>query len=288
MRRTKDREILFAMVALAAFIGCDSKPKGTGTGPAAGTGGETIVTGPNARQAADAFLVALRDRTATPDQLTQGLRAAIAPPMTDQDKKTGYSNANAQEWLAKFRDTRFIAGEESKFGNAIVLRGRAESPTKKEAFALRLVKDANGYKADWLQTSGHLSSNIPTPLDADLAAAQDTVRNMLDLLVGDSFDQAHVLMTLAWKKAISPLGDARVQGGLEYEPGFLKQKLRSWAGGATGYTLSDGKLNSSRNGASFVVDLEKEGKKVPHTVKVKKDPASGWWLVDGFDKAPDK
>ena len=236
-------------------------------------------------EAADAFLAALRDRTATPDQLTPAFRAAIAPPVNDDDRKVGYSQANAQEWLSQFRDTKFIAPDETKFGNAITLRGRAEFPTKKEAFSLRMVKESDGYKADWLQFSGHLSSGIATPNDPDLAAAQDTVRNMFDLLVGDNFKQAQALMPLEWKKTISPLPpNAKPRDGLEYEPAFLVQTLRSWAGGATGYTLADGKLNSANASASFVVTLEREGKKVPHTVKLKKDQSTGWWLVAGFDK----
>jgi hypothetical protein len=133
---------------------------------------------------------------------------------------------------------------------------------------------------------------IASPADPDLAAAQDTVRNMLDLLLGSrpedlrSLEQLHALMTAEWKKRLSPLPpDAKVKDGREYEPGFLTQALRGWALGATAYTLSDAKLDPSRETATLVVDFEVDGKKVPHTVKVTKDPGTGWWLVAGFDRS---
>jgi hypothetical protein len=283
MQLTTDR--CLAMIALAAVIGCNSHQPGTGSSTSSGTTGAAVAdAGPPTRQDADQFFVALRDRTATPMQLTKPFCAAIAPPLTDEDKKLGYSQANAQEWLAQFRDTKFPVMEETKFGNAIVLRGRAEFPTKKEAFALRLVRDGNGYKVDWLQHSEHLSMGIASPADPDLAAAQDAVRNMLDLMLGSNIKDAQLLMTLDWKKRLSPLPpDAKAKDGLEYDPGFLVPALRNVVFGATAYTLSDGKLDPSRETANFVVDFEVDGKKVPHTVKATKDSASGRWLVAGFD-----
>ena len=288
MRLTTDRLIAFAMIALAGVIGCNSHQPGTGGSTGSGTTGAAIAdAGPPSRQDADQFFVALRDRTATPTQLTKPFCVAIAPPMTDEDKKLGYSQANAQEWLAQFRDTKFPVMEETKFGNAIVLRGRAEFPTKKEAFAVRLIRDGSGYKVDWLQHSGqYLSMNIASPADPDLAAAQDTVRNMLDLMLGNNFKDAPLLMTLEWKKRLSPLPpDAKPKDGLEYDPGFLVPALRNVVFGATAYTLSDAKLDPSRETTTFVVDFEVDGKKVPHTVKVTKDNGTGWWLVAGFDRS---
>jgi hypothetical protein len=284
MRLTTDR--CLAIIALAAVLGCNSRQPGTGGSTGTGTTGAAVAdAGPPSRQDAEQFLVALRDRTATPAQLTPTFRTAIAPPVTDEDKKLGYSQANAQEWLAQFRDTKFPVMEETKFGNAIVLRGRAEFPTKKEAFALRLVRDGNGYKVDWLQHSEHLSMGITSPADSDLAAAQDGVRNMLDLMLGSNIKDAQLLMTLEWKKRLSPLPpDAKPKDGLEYDPGFLVPALRNVVFGATAYSLTDPKLDPSKETASFVVDFEVDGKKVPHTVKANKDRATGWWLVSGFDR----
>lgn len=275
-----------AMIALAAVIGCNTKLPETGNSAGSGTTRGVADTGPPTRHDAEQVLVAMRDRTATPAQLTKPFCAAIAPPITDEDKKIGYSPAKVQEWLAQFRDTKFPVMEETKFGNAIVLRGRAEFPTKKEAFALRMVRDADGYKVDWLQRCEHLSMGIASPADPDLAAAQDTVRNMLDLLLGNNVKDAPMLMTLEWKKRLSPLPpDAKAKDGLEYDPGFLTPALRGLVLGATAYTLSDAKLEPSRDTAMFVVDFEVDAKKAPHTVKVKKDNVTGWWLVAGFDRS---
>lgn len=284
MRLTTDRLLVIAMIALAGAIGCNNNPAGTGSAGNA-TSGAAVDSGPSARQAADAFLVALRDRTATPSQLTPAFCAAISPPISDQDKKVGYSTVGVQEWLAQFRDTQFPVIEETRFGNVIVLRGRAEFSTKKEAFALRMVKEGAAYKADWLHHSQYLSMGISSPVDPSLAAAQDTTRNMLDLLLGREVRMAQALMAPEWKKVLSPLAsEVKRKDGLEYDPGFLDQNLRALVGTATSYSLTDAKLNSSMDGATFVMEFESEGMKVPHTVKVKKDGSTGWWLIEGFDR----
>ena len=45
--------------------------------------------------------------------------------------------------------------------------------------------------------------NIKSPADPDLAAAQDTVRNFLDIILGGDVQMAHALMTPEWKKKLA-------------------------------------------------------------------------------------
>ena len=94
-----------------------------------------------------------------------------------------------------------------------VSRGRAESPNRKEAFALRMVKDGDAFKVDWLHRSERMGLEIKAVADPDLAAAQDAVRNFLDLLIGGDHRQAATLMTPAWRKRTSPPHPADERNG---------------------------------------------------------------------------
>ena len=56
--------------------------------------------------------------------------------------------------------------------------------------------------------------DLKSPADPDLAAAQNVVRDFLDLLLGGDHRQAHALMTLDWKKKLAPPPAGRgPQGG---------------------------------------------------------------------------
>jgi hypothetical protein len=284
MRLTTDWRAGLALVAatLIALTGCKDRP-------AAGTGGSgadrpDASGGPTARQAADAFLKDIGDGTVTPDRLTAEFRKQIAPPTTDEDKKAGYSASAATDWLARFKGANFIARDADAFGDTIVLRGRARAPGQAEAFTLRMVKGPNGYLCDWLHRSGIMGSEIKTPADPDLAAAQDVVRNFLDVLLGGDQRQAHALMTLDWKKRLAPPPPAEARKGAEFDRGFLTQTIRSWRGEYVSYTLSKQELDANKDSATFTAELEAGGQKTPYTIQAIKDKASGWWLVAAFNK----
>src|SRR5262245_49219776 len=109
MRLTTDRRWrqAFALAAVSFLVaGCNDRPKGAGleTGTAGGPSAQPVT----ARQAADKYLKALGDGEASPYRLTDNFLRAIAPPVTDDDKKFGYSLSNAREWLGRFQGTRFV------------------------------------------------------------------------------------------------------------------------------------------------------------------------------------
>src|SRR3954452_618830 len=169
MRLTTDRAVAVVGAVALALAARDTRraaPAGAGAGPAAGTTATAAGTSP--REAAESLLKTLADGKLAPDQLTPYFRAVIAPPQTEDEKKAGYSDAQAREWLQGFSASKFSFLEESKVGNAVVERGRAESPAGKVAFTLRLVPDASGYKIDWLHRSTHIGL-VPAPTDPDLA-----------------------------------------------------------------------------------------------------------------------
>jgi len=284
MRLTTDRRAGLVLIAATfiALAGCKDRPaagtNGSGTGPPDSSGG------PTARQAADAFLKDLADGRVTPNQLTAQFRVDIAPPTSDEDKTAGFSESAARDWLARFKGANFIVRDADNFGDAIVLRGRAQVPGQAEAFTLRMVKGPSGYLCDWLHRSTIIGSEIKAPADPDLAAAQDTVRNFLDLLLGGDHRQLHALMPLDWKKKLAPPPPAEARKGAEFDRGFLTQTTRSWKGEYVGYTLSKQELGPNKTTATFTAELEAGGQKTPYTVQAVKDPASGRWLVAGFDK----
>lgn len=285
MRLTTDRRTGTALLAMTVFIlaGCKDRPE-RGTGSAAAETDRPDSGGPTARQAADGFLKDLADGNASPERLTAEFRQVIAPPTTDEEKKVGFSQSAVRDWLARYKGASFIVRDADSFGDAIVLRGRAQGPGPAEAFTLRMVKGPNGYLCDWLHRSTIIGSEIKTPTDPDLAAAQDVVRNFLDLLLGGDHRQVHALMTLDWKKRLAPPPPAEARKGAEYDRGFLTQTTRSWKDDYVGYTLTNQELGPNKSTATFTAELEAGGQKTPYTVHAVKDPATGRWLVGAFEK----
>jgi hypothetical protein len=283
---TTDRRTGLAVLASAFLIlaGCKDRPAAGTAGSGSRTGQPDTSGSPTARQAADSFMKDLADGKATPSQLTAEFRKDIAPPTTDDEKKAGYSESAAKDWLAWFKGANFIVRDADSIGNATVLRGRAQVPGQAEAFTLRVVKGPNGYLCDWLHRSTIIGSDIKTPADPDLAAAQDVVRNFLDLLLGGDHRQVHALMTLEWRKKLAPPPPAEARKGAEFDRGFLTQTTRSWKGEYVGYTLSKQDLGPNKDSATFTAELEADGRKTAYTVRAVKDPATGRWLVAAFDK----
>jgi hypothetical protein len=288
MRLTTDWRLAGLAVApavLIALAGCDSKPKGTTGGPAGGiTTAAPVTAGQTPRQAADAFLAALSKGEAGPDRLTARFLGQVPGPATDRPRTTESAQADAREFLAQFRDTRFVLGEgEARYGNAVVFRGRAEAANRREAFTLRLVKEGERYKADWLQRSQRFGTEVKVPADPDLVAAQDTVRNFLDLFLGGDLRQAHALMAPAWRKRLAPPYPSDEKAGLDYNPAFLTGKMRSWNRDFSGYTLPKSDIAPDKASATIMAELQAGGKAHPYTVKAAKDPATGLWAIQDFD-----
>jgi len=284
MRLTTDRRGAVALsVALAfALAGCNGKPKPSGSGSdtrGAGTGtgaGPAVAGTPTPRQAADEFLKDLGAGKVTPDRLTADLAGKVS-------RKRSADEIN--DWLGAFKGATFVVAEDAKFGDAVAVRGRMQAPGKAQAFALRLVKDGSTYKADWLHRSDRQGSEIKPQADPDLAAAQDTVRNFLDVLLGGDQRLAHALMAPDWKKSLSPPAPADQRDGYDYGPGFLTAKTRQWSSGVLGYTLTKAELGPNKTTATFTAELAGEGQMTQvYTVKAAKDSATGRWLVTDFDR----
>jgi hypothetical protein len=292
MRLSTDRRpVGLLAAAVLALAGCDGKKDGGGGTETTGTGGgkgdraAVAAADPTPRQAADAFLKDLGEGNVTPDRVTTSFAKRVGRPFP---KKTeggpGYSPPEVQSWLGQFKGAAFTVGEETKVGDGVVLRGLAKFPDASAAFALRLVKEGKAYKIDWVHRSGRQASDVKAPADPDLAAAQDTVRNFLDVLLGGDLKQARSLMAPAWRTRLSPPAPSDVREGYDFGPGFLDGKLRSWRSDYLGYTLSAGELGPNKDAATFVGEMQAGGQKVPYAVKAARDAATGEWLVNDFDR----
>lgn len=269
--------VVLATVVAIALAGCDNKPKSGSAGPdLPGTGAGPAVGTPTARQAADEFLKDLGAGKVTPDRLTADFTGKVSRTRSS-DEING--------WLAAFKGAAFVVAEEARFGDAIALRGRMQGPGKAEAFALRMVKDGSTYKTDWLHRSDRQGSEIKPQADLELVAAQDSVRNFLDVLLGGDHRLAHALMAPAWKKTLSPPAPTDQRDGYDYGPGFLAVKTRQWSSGVLGYTLTKAELGANKDSATFTAELAAEGQRdLSCTVKAAKDGATGRWLIADFDR----
>lgn len=284
MRFPTGRRFFGLVAAVIVLVGCNGKPKSSAGVPRTigTTGGATgarpaKVEGPTARQAAETVLKDLGAGKISPDRLTANFKKAIAPPGRDTDQF-------AQGWLEQFRGATYLIGEENQFGDSVAVRGLAKFPMKSMAFSFRLVQSPAGYQVDWLHRSERQGAEIKTPAGPELAAAQDAVRNFLDLLLGGDVRQVHPLMAPAWRKALSPPGPQDQRQGYDYGPGFLDGKLRAWKSDFLAYTLNTGDLGPNKGTATFTATMDSGGTKTAYTVRAVKDPTSGDWLVSEFEK----
>lgn len=285
---TKWRAVLGLGVLALALSGCDSgRSGGSGSGVMPAQGGAPAAAGESSpRQAAESFLNTLAAGVVRPELVTTDFARAVAPPPRGPNGELAEVRPDqVGHWLGQFKGAQFVVGEETKVGNGIALRGRVQTPGKAEAFAMRWVKDGGRYKLDWLHRSERQGSDIKPQADPDVAAAQDTVRNFLDVLLGGDLRLAHALMAPAWKKALSPPGPADVRDGFDYGPGFLTVKTKSWRGDQIlGYTFTKVEPSPAKDSVTFTAELAGEGQKTPCTVKATKDPATGRWFVADFEK----
>src|SRR5262245_38679881 len=211
-----------------AVVGCDSKrPEAAPTASSKTDELErSVAQGRTPRQVAEDFLKDLSAGTVGPDRLTPAFRTRVAPPKTDADRATGYSEADLRAILARFQNATYVIGEEQGIGPAIVVRGRANAPGARQQFSLRLVqvRDSDKFQADWLHLAERMGTGFKPPTDRDLAAAEDGLRNFLDVLMGGDHRVAQALMTAELRKSVSPLPPgSKASDGRDYDPGFLTQ-----------------------------------------------------------------
>ena len=288
-RRTARRAAVLIGIALG-LVGCDGRRPVAGPTEGTSTTNElkrVAAQGRTPRQVAEDYLKDLSAGKITPDDLTPVFRSRVAPPRSEADRAAGYSDADLRAFLGRFKKTSSVISEEQGIGPALVFRGRASGPDGPRQFSLRLIQvgDSNTFRADWVHLTERMGTGFKPPADPDLAAAEDTLRNFLDVLMGGDHRLAHALMTTGLKETVSPLPPgAKPKDGLGYDPGFLTQATRAWIRDVVGYAITPADLAADKKSAAVRVELEANGQKTPATVRMVLDPATKWWLVAAFDK----
>jgi hypothetical protein len=254
------RTVLPALL-LALVVGCggttpgptDGKGTGTPTKPGTGTTADPKA-GDAAKKATTDFLVAVRDRKATPDQLT--------PEFTKV-----FSDSPAADLT--FLATEVAADEVSvtSADGAVFAVGKGKTAPRT---LLRLVKVGNDYKVDWISVG--VKGVTDATLTGDDAPAQFAVQALLDAAFRKKYAQAGSLMTEA---ARNKLGES-VFGG-KFDAGALKNKLDEFFSGVDKYTVT-----GTSNG-TVTVELPFSGGKKTATLKAVKGSRPGEWLVDAVE-----
>ncbi len=256
------RTVLPALLVAVLLSGCGGT---TPTGPTGskGTGTPSKATTPAADpKAADAakkfatdFLVAVRDKKATPAQLTPEFTKVFSDsPAADLTFLA--TEVAADEVSVTTADGAVFAVGKSKTGGGRTL--------------LRLVKSGSDYKVDWISVG--VKGVTDATLSGDDAPAQFAVQALLDAAFRKKYTLAGSLMTEA---ARNKLGES-VFGG-KFDPGALKNKLDEFFSGVDKYTVT------GTSKGTVTVELPVTGGKKTATLKAVKGSRPGEWLVDAVE-----
>jgi hypothetical protein len=259
MRST--RTVLPALM-LALVVGCG----GTSSGPTAdnkggGTPSKPGTGSPTDPKAADAakkfatdFLVAVRDKKATPDQLT--------PEFTKVFSDTPAADLTflATEVAADDVSVTSADGAEFAVGKSKTGGGRT---------LLRLVKVGNDYRVGWISVGP--KGVADAALSGNDAPAQFAVQALLDAAFRKKYTHASALLT---DNARNTLGKSPFGG---FDQGALKNKFDDLFGGADKYAVT------GTSQGTVTVELPQAGGKKTATLKTVKGSRPGEWLVDAVE-----
>lgn len=258
------RTVLPALLAAVLLSGCG----GGGSGPApTGEGkGGTSPTKPGATpnadpKAADAakkfatdFLAAVRDKKASPDQLTPEF-AKVFSDTPAADLTFLSTEVAADEVSVTAADGVTFAVGKSKGGNGRTL--------------LRLVKAGNDFKVDWLSVGP--KGMADATLSGDDAPAQFAAQALLDAVLRKKSTHAAALLT---ENARNTLGKSPFGG---FDLGQLRDKLNELFAGAEKYSVT------GASKGTVTVDLPLAAGKKTATIKTVKGARPGEWLVDAVE-----
>lgn len=261
MRST--RTVLPALL-LALVVGCggttggptaDNKGGGNPSKPGTGT------PAPADPKAADAgkkfaadFLKAVREKKATPDQLTPEFTKVLADTPAAAELTFLATEVAADEVSVTAADGVVFAVGKSKTGGRTLLR---------------LVKSGSEFKVDWISVGP--KGVADATLSGDDAPAQFAAQALLDAAFRKKYTHASALLT---DNARNTLGKSPFGG---FDQGQLRDSLDKLLLGADRYAVT-----STSKGA-ITVELPLAGGKKTATLKTVKGSRPGEWLVDAVE-----
>jgi hypothetical protein len=260
------RIVLPALIAAVFLSGCGGG--GSAPGPTEGKGAGTptkpgTTTPPADPKAADAakkfatdFLQAVRDKQATPDQLTPEFAKTFSDMLVPE-----------LIFLAARVDNDEVSVPASTDG-AVFAVGRSKGARSRTL--LRLVKSGSDYKVDWLSVGP--DGVADATLSGEDAPAQFAAQSLLDAAILKETRRIPPLLT---DNARNTLGVSVITK--KFDQGALRSKLDELFDGAGTYTLT----GTSRG--SVTADLALAGGKKTATIKTVKGTRPGEWLVDAVE-----
>lgn len=274
------RTVLPALLVAVLLTGCGGgdaapntpidKEKVSGKSDKPGTPPAVVVTKAEAEAFASGFLVAVREKKATPDQLTAEFKKVFAPPALEAEKAQGYSDAVATTELG------LLAGDVGADHVTAVANadGSAFAVCKNKATGnrtlVRVVKVETYLKVDWLSVG---PSGVPdATLSGDSAPAQFAVQALIDAVLRKKHAHAQALLTEA---ARNKYGESVFTKA--FDAGALTNKLDELLGGYDKYAVTN------TSGGTVTVDLTFAAGKKTGTLTAVKGPRPGEWLVDGIE-----
>jgi len=275
-------------VSLSFALGCGSgsKPDAKGdpktTDPkkqAQGLSTPGVPDGPEAvaqKFVAD-FFAALKAKTATPDQLTPEFKKVVAPPFGGEP--IGFADAKAKDFLAKWATVTADPPKAEVAGDVAFAAGK---PGPGGRVLMRLRKDADGWKVDWLSNGPATASVVKLDGGVDTAGVQFAAAAFTDAALTKDYTLAAALMSDGGMQFVAPavFSADKARG---YNLGLFKEAIASAFGQTTQIALA----GTSREGDTATVTLELTAgdKKTPLmlTLVREKDAKPGAWLVDRFE-----
>jgi hypothetical protein len=236
-------------------------------------------SGPSESEFAAQFLKALGNGTAAPDVLAPEFRKRIARPITEDDRRRGYSDLKTHAWLYRQGNVAYEVKQSNSLPRGACFRGTATSSAGPEVFYLAVGKSADGgnWHVDWFHRTSVTTPEVPglSPLPQG-ELAQNTARAFLETLLGGDLESAEATLAQSFKLRLAEsLRPSDKEIG--YNPGILEAKLREWKDDFTTYSLQSGS-----DAASFVGALIGRDKKRPFTLRYNYDPQAGLVEVTEF------
>ena len=275
------RTVLPALLVAALLTGCGggdpapNSPTDKGSGKAgktdkSGNPPAAVVTKAEAEAFASGLLVAVREKKATPDQLTPEFKKVFAPPALEAEKVQGHSDAVAATelgLLAADVGTDDVTAVANADGSAFAV-GKNKAAGSRTL--VRVVKVGTFLKADWLSVGP--KGVADATLSGDAAGSQFAAQSLIDAVLRKKHAHAEALLTEA---ARNRYGESVFDK--KFDRGALKNKLDEFFGGYERYAVA------GTSGGAVTVDLPFAAGKKTATLTTVRGTRPGEWLVDGIE-----
>lgn len=230
------------------------------------------------------FLQAVRAGTAKAGQLSTGFVKLIGlPAELPSDKAKGYSTDAAEGWLKRVGiEVGFAPPNYTKHaGDTAVFRGGLVGKPNGR-YSLRMIREGNAWKVDWLSLSSVEVKGPSTNPSADAVFQEFATDAIVEAICDkDAMPPAERTMVIAaglapaFRTKLAPPFGSDTDQGFDFNRGALALEAGKIGDKAESVTLTP------QGEAAFKVEVTRAGgAKDSYTVKLAKGTAPGQWLVE--------